>query len=128
MNTAMKKLLFVFALFFGLIAPALVVSAEDLGAVRQRMSARISQIDEMKERGVVGENNRGFLEQRPGNGAADTAVIEAENRDRQTVYSALAQKTGSSEEQVAQARARHIAQNSKPGVWVQSADGSWKKK
>lgn len=124
----MKKLLFCLFAFVALLSPAVVVSAEDAGAVKARMSSRLPQIDEMKERGVVGENNRGLLEARPGNGSADTAVVDAENRDRTTVYQELAKRTGSTADQVAQARARQIAQNSKPGVWVQAPDGSWAKK
>ena len=112
------------SLFF--LVSAVFVSAEDLNAVRGRMAQRLPQIDEMKARGVVGENNRGLLEAR-GSGA-DSGVISAENKDRETVYAALAEQTKTSTEQVARARARQIAQGSRSGVWVQDISGEWTKK
>lgn len=122
----MKKFLSRFLLLAALLLPVYLAQAEDLGAVRSRMSQRLSQIDDMKSRGLVGENNRGFLEAR--GGGADEAVIAAENKDRETVYAALAKQTNTSPEQVAKARARQIAQGSRPGVWIQDADGEWKRK
>lgn len=124
----MKKYVLPFLLVWSLLVPALSVRAEDVGAIKARMSQRVSAIDEMKTRGVVGENNRGLLETREGNGSADAGVIEAENKDREAVYAYLAQQTGSSADQVGRARARQIAQASVAGVWIQDASGTWKKK
>jgi uncharacterized protein YdbL (DUF1318 family) len=124
----MNKFLLRLLLVVALIVPVVSARAEDIKAVRQRMSQRLPKIDEMKEQGVVGENNQGLLEARPGNGTPDTAAISAENADRQTVYAALAAKTSTSAEQVARARARHIATSSRPGVWIQDESGAWKKK
>jgi uncharacterized protein YdbL (DUF1318 family) len=119
---------FVFRSVFFVLALSFVafLRAEDLGAVKGRMDQRLSQVDALKAQGVVGENNRGLLEVRDG-GADAGAVVAAENKDREAVYTALAQKTGSSAEQVGRARARQIAQNSRPGVWVQDEAGNWKK-
>lgn len=109
-------------------ALALPLQAQNLKDERQRMEKRLPSIDALKDRGAVGENNRGFLEART-NLAADAAqLVTGENSDRAAVYGALAQKTGSTSEQVGRARARQIAQNSKPGVWVQREDGQWQKK
>lgn len=116
-----RSVFFVLVLSFGAF-----LCAEDLGAVRGRMDQRIAQVDALKTQGSVGENNRGFLEVRGGGGDA-SAVVAAENKDRQVVYAALAQKTGSSPDQVGRARARQIAQYSSPGVWVQDEAGNWKK-
>lgn len=129
MNFPMKKL-FLGLLFAVLtLTPVVALRAEDLGAVRARMSQRIPQIDEMKTRGVVGENNRGLLEARSGGqGAADQGVIDAENKDRETVYAAIAARTNTTADQVAKARAHAIAQSSASGVWIQDESGAWKKK
>jgi hypothetical protein len=113
-----------FTLFFALTA---LVQAEDLGAVRARMAQRLPQLDTLKEQGALGENNRGFVEVR-GNAGDAGAVAEAENKDREAVYAALAEKTKTSAEEVGRARAHQIAQSSRSGVWIQGADGSWKKK
>lgn len=122
MNKFIARLLLIVAL----VLPAYISQAQDLGEVRTRMKQRLSQIDDLKEKGAVGENNRGYLEAR--GGGADEGVISAENKDRETVYEALARQTNSSVDQVAKARARQIAQSSRPGVWIQDASGNWKKK
>lgn len=95
--------------------------------MKARMDQRLAQVDALKEQGAVGENNRGFLESRGGGGDSG-AVVSAENQDREIVYAALAQKTGSSVDKVGKARAAKIAQNSRSGVWVQDEAGNWKKK
>ncbi len=99
----------------------------DLGAVRQRMSARLAQLDALKAEGALGETNTGYLEVRASAaGAAD--LVAAENADRKAVYQAIAKQTGSSADDVGRARARQIAASSAPGVWVQEADGTWSRK
>ena len=103
------------------------IRAEDLGAVKARMSQRLSQLDQFKAKGVIGENNRGFAELR-GGGTDAGDVVAAENRDRGMVYAAIAKQTGTSAEQVGRARARQIAAGSARGVWLQDEDGSWYKK
>jgi hypothetical protein len=102
--------------------------AADLGPVKQRMAQRLASIDALKDRGAVGENNRGYLEARGALSGGDDKVMAAENADRSSVYEALAQQTGSSADQVGRARAKHIAQNSRPGVWLQDESGRWYRK
>src|SRR4051794_38529053 len=111
-------------LAFGAVAPT---RAEDLGAVKARMSERLSKLDALKGQGVIGENNRGLVELR-GGGPDAGDVVAAENRDRETVYAAIAQQTGSSADTVGRARAKQIAAGSAAGVWLQGADGNWYKK
>ncbi len=120
-----RLLALVGCLVFGLAATT--THAQDLGAVKSRMAQRLPQLDQLKSKGVVGENNRGFVEAR-GSDAAAGAVISAENSDREAVYAALAKQTGSSADQVGKARAKQLAAGSAPGVWVQKEDGSWQKK
>lgn len=104
------------------------VQAQDLGAVRQRMEARLAQVDAAKEKGLVGETNRGLLEVRGAAGEGVGKLVEAENADRQAAYAAIARNTQTSPEAVATARARQIATGSKPGVWLQREDGGWYRK
>jgi len=123
-----SKLLLLFALV--LAAPALVnhlSAAEDLNAVRARMEQRLPTIDDLKSQGAIGESNRGLLEVRSGGGNA-SSVVSAENRDREIVYSEIAKKSNTSAEQVGRARARRIAANSAPGVWLQRDNGEWYRK
>ncbi|MFZ9682817.1 MAG: YdbL family protein [Cephaloticoccus sp.] len=124
---AMKTLtrLLIVSLMFA--TPALVTRAEDLGAVRARMEQRLGELDQLKASGAIGENNRGFVELRESGGDAG-AVAAAENRDRETVYAAIAAKAGTSADQVGRARARQIAANSAAGVWLQDESGTWYRK
>jgi hypothetical protein len=105
-----------------------VVQAQDLNAIRVRMEQRQGSIDSLKDRGVVGETNRGYLEARDAATAADQQVIAAENTDRGQVYASIAGNTGTNAETVGRARAKHIAANSKAGVWIQDASGEWRQK
>lgn len=115
-------------LFFAFLCLSLVagtVRAESLGDIRSRMEKRVSLVDQLKKAGVLGENNRGFLEVRSGN---DQGVVAAENADRAVVYAAIAQKAGTSTDDVGRARAKQIAAASAAGVWVQAENGQWAKK
>lgn len=121
--------------FFRLILIALslalgtaVGSAQDLNAIRARMEQRVPAVDGLKDKGVAGETNRGYLEARGAASAADQQVISAENSDRGAVYAAIAAQTGTDAETVGRARAQRIAANSKAGVWIQDAGGAWKQK
>lgn len=105
-----------------------VGSAQDLNAIRARMEQRVTAVDALKDRGVAGETNRGYLEARGSAAAADQQVISAENSDRGAVYAAIAAQTGTDAETVGRARAQRIAANSKAGVWIQDASGNWKQK
>jgi uncharacterized protein YdbL (DUF1318 family) len=118
------RLLLAGLLIFG---AAMVSSAQDLGSVRARMEQRLPKIDALKASGAIGENNRGFVEVRSGGDDAGAVVVD-ENRDRTAVYAAIAQKTGSTADAVGRARAKQIAANSAPGVWLQRENGEWYKK
>ncbi len=103
---------------------ALAESATD---IQHRMAQRLSAIDELKAKEVIGENNRGYVEVRQAAPGADSVVSE-ENRDRAAVYTLIAQKTSATSDAVGQARAKQIATNSRSGVWLQDELGKWYKK
>ena len=125
------KSIFVFRIFLLLGALALgsvAVRAEDLGAVKARISQRLDTVNSLKDRGVAGETNRGFLEDRGGSAGADQQVISEENADRRTVYAALAAQTGASADTVGRQRAQQIASIAKRGHWIQDPNGEWRQK
>src|SRR5687767_2062741 len=96
-------------LFATLALGTVVVQAQDLGAIKARMEQRLGTVNELKDRGVAGENNRGFLEARGNASGGDQQVISAENSDRRAVYAALAQQTGATPDAVGRQRAQQIA-------------------
>ena len=107
---------------------ATLVRAESLGAVKARIEQRLAAVDALKDRGVIGENNRGFVEVRGTAAAADQRIVADENADRQTVYAAIAAQSKESAEAVGRTRAQKIVAAARPGQWIQDAGGAWKKK
>lgn len=117
-------------LFLALGMPLAQTAAQSLDEVKTRMSQRLSQVDNFKQQGVLGEDNRGFLAVPTGVSAPAEArsVMQAENADRQIVYQSIAQQTGASAAQVGQQRAAQIASRSARGLWLQDARGTWYRK
>ena len=95
--------------------------------IKTRMRSRLPVIVALKARGIVGENNQGYLSiiKKP---TDKQAVISAENQDRRKIYTAIAKKQGTTPELVGQRRALQISQKAGPGTMVQDAGGKWRKK
>ena len=103
------------------------LQAQD-AALKARIEARLGNVNALKDRGVAGENNQGFLEARGGATGEDQQIIGAENADRRAVYAAIAAQTKASPDQVGQKRAAQIASIARKGHWIQDASGAWKQK
>ncbi|MFO1522318.1 MAG: YdbL family protein [Kiritimatiellia bacterium] len=110
-------------MILGLSLPA----PADTQQVKDRMLARLPQIDAMKKSGAIGENNLGYLEVRAASAPAEKLAGE-ENADRKVVYQAIGAQQGTSADTVGKLRARQIAEKAAPGVWVQDEGGVWRKK
>lgn len=95
--------------------------------IKDRMLARVPVLNALKAQGVVGENNRGYLEFVGGKSASGPEV-NAENGDRSQVYEAIAKQQGTSSDLVGRRRALQIAEGAAPGTWLQAPDGSWRQK
>ena len=119
------RLLLLTVLVAGFAGPA---RAQDSGAIKSRMAQRLGAIDALKDRGIAGENNRGYLEARGAAGGEDQRLISEENADRRAAYALIAQQTNSDVDAVGRARAQRIAIGSKRGVWVQEPTGEWRQK
>jgi len=95
--------------------------------IKQRMIERLPIIKALKDQGIVGENNQGYLEF-VGQKKEKADVIMAENADRKLVYEAIAKQQGTTVELVGKHRAIQIANKAEPGEWLQDANGKWYKK
>ena len=91
---------------------------------------RYYELQNLKQEGVIGENNKGYVTSLKENAVAPT-LAAAENRDRRVLYEALAEQnklgsTGLLEIQ----RAFAEVQKEKAGLgdMIQSPSGEWKKK
>jgi uncharacterized protein YdbL (DUF1318 family) len=96
-------------------------------AIKKRMIERLPTIVALKEKGIVGENNKGYLEF-VGKKKEKADVVNAENKDREQVYSAIAKQQGTTVELVGKHRAAQIARKAQPDEWLQDANGKWYQK
>ena len=112
------------ALLIGLPGSA---GATDFSAIKARMKERLPVIKSLKVQGIVGENNRGYIELlKDAPSRAD--VVEAENRDRRAVYEAIARQENTDLEVVEKHRAAQIERKAASGEWLQDATGKWYRK
>jgi hypothetical protein len=120
-RTVMTMLIFVLIGFF---VAGVTASADD---IKTRMKKRLPVLKELKAKGIVGEDNQGYM-QFVGAEKEKADVIAAENKDRKTVYAAIAKQQGTTAELVGKRRALQIAKKAAPGEWVQDAKGKWLQK
>ena len=111
-------------LVIGLFVISVTAYADDIKA---RIKKRLPAIKELKAKGIVGENNKGFLEF-VGGKKAKADVVAAENKDRKTVYAAIAKQQGTTADLVGKRRAIQISQKARKGEWVQDKSGQWQQK
>ncbi|MBN2808723.1 MAG: YdbL family protein [Deltaproteobacteria bacterium] len=114
------SLIFLFTLI--LTGPSLADS------LKERMKNRLPQITALKAQGVIGENNRGFLESRGSTNAAAQNIMEADNQDRAAVYDAIARQQNTNAANVGRRRAAQIAEIAPAGTWLQNDQGQWYRK
>ena len=110
-----------------LIICFLLPSALLAQGVKERMKERLPVIVELKAKGIIGETFQGYLAFLSDN-QQNQDVIDGENTDRKKIYSYIANKEGATLELVGQRRAKQIAENAKPGEFLQKEDGSWYQK
>ena len=113
-------MIFTFMLI-GFFVAGVTAFADD---IKTRMKKRLPVLKELKSKGIVGEDNMGFV-QFVGAKREKADIIAAENKDRKTVYAAIAKQQGTTAELVGKRRALQIAKKAKPGEWVQDASGKW---
>ncbi len=110
-----------------LVVPAFLLGLQPVlqQALESRRS-RFEQLHDLKAKGIVGENNHGYVELFESNSAAKS-LLESENRDRKMIYQTIAEQNGLEgqlnliEEVFAQVQ-RDKADS---GDKIQDADGRW---
>jgi len=95
--------------------------------IKERMKKRLPVIAQLKAKGIIGENNKGYL------GfvtsvKTEESVVAAENKDRKMIYSHFAKQQKTAVDVVEKIQAKRKAQKAKPGHFFQSPDGKWQKK
>ncbi len=95
--------------------------------IKDRMKSRLPVIAKLKQRGILGENNLGYLEFVSGK-RENVSVVESENRDRRAVYKEIAKKYGSTTKEVGKRRSLKIYQKARPGTWLKDQNDRWYRK
>ena len=101
------------------------MTPEVMSALESRRG-RYDALQQLKQQGKVGENNRGYVE--AFSGEADVqGIVASENADRKIIYQTIAAQNnlkdaiGTIEKVFAQTQREKAG----PGEKIQSADGSW---
>jgi uncharacterized protein YdbL (DUF1318 family) len=102
-------------------------ASANCAGIKARMKDRLPRIIELKAAGIIGETHQGFLALSVQTGK-NRRLVDAENNDRQLVYDAIAKQQGTAADVVGRRRALQIADNAKPGEWLQDAGGKWVQK
>jgi hypothetical protein len=130
MERKMKKFagtivkIFICAMLFAVTVDTYALNARQ---IKGRMKARLSQVDILKQQGIIGENNKGYLELLKKNAQAEK-LVAAENKDRKLIYTAIARQQNVTADLVGKRRAIMIAKRAVKGVMLQDAKGKWYKK
>ncbi len=95
--------------------------------IKERMKQRLPAIVELKAKGIVGENNSGYLGFVTGKKSQEK-MVASENKDRKAIYGYIAKQQNTSLKLVEKRRANTLSQRAIPGEFIQKADGSWVKK
>ena len=127
----MKKFiaLSIAALTLAFAVPQVLSAADDAATIKKNMADRKPKIEALKKAGTIGENKSGYLEAMKDAKLedADKKLLEDENKDRKTVYAAVAKKEGSTVDKVGEIRAKQIRSKAKEGEYIQGEDGKWVK-
>ena len=110
--------------------PDLKIRTPEVMASIESRRARFPQIREWKGKGCIGENAQGLVEARPGQGCDPEvgALIDAENRDRMTLYRTLLQQNNMPASELAKIQAgfaKARRERAQSGEWIQTETGQW---
>lgn len=110
--------------------PRTDTQSPEVAHARQSRRNRRPALREWKERGCIGETNRGTVVARPGDGcgAEAAALIRAENADRQIIYDDFMMENNipaSDRPRVDSAFAKARQDRARTNDWVQLEDGQW---
>jgi len=96
-------------------------------ATKARFAQRLPVILDLKKRGIVAENNKGFL-QFMGEVKESEDVVAADNADRKAVFDRIAMRQGTTPVLVGQQHAKKNAEKAFAGEWLQDSSGHWSQK
>ena len=90
-----------------------------------RRKDRLAELSSWEAKGVIGENKNGLVEIRQGTDSAAGQIVAGENADRMIIYQSVANKNGTSLEEVQKLYAKRLQNSAPTGTPVQAPDGAW---
>ncbi len=106
------------------MSPIITESEVEQAALKRR--DRLLELFSWEEKGVVGESRLGLVEIK-NMSAADASVeqlVKAENANRMVIYRSIAEKNGTSVEDVQKIYAKRLHWDAPPGTPIEVLDGS----
>lgn len=97
--------------------------SSDVQAAALRRKERRAELVALEQQGILGENRSGLVELRKV-GASIAFPINDENKDRMIIYRAVAEKNGSSVEEVQKLYAKRLQADAVPGTPIE-VDSGW---
>jgi uncharacterized protein YdbL (DUF1318 family) len=113
------------------------VSNPAIRALKDSIKQRSNAIKPYMDRGNIGIGQDGLLAIRSTDGlnlkerAEAQQLVEAENRDRESLYAEIAKAKGIPKENVPRIKnifAKSWIEQAQPGWWIQDSQGNWRKK
>lgn len=89
-----------------------------------RRKDRRTSLASWQEKGVIGENKSGLLELKGSPSLEAENLIKEENNDRMTIYEAVANKNGTSVEEVQKLYAKRLQQDAPAGTPIEVYNGA----
>ncbi len=101
------------------------MTPEVKGALENRRN-RFDQLKALKAQGIIGENNRGYVEVLS-DGPASRELAEQENKDRSLIYRTIEEQNNLSNalETIEKVFAQVQRDKASPGDKIQTEDGQW---
>lgn len=98
----------------------------EVSAALDARRARFDNLADLKSKGMVGEDNRGYVKALVSAPEVE-AVVEAENKDRAVVYTTIAGQNNLAAEMatIEKIFAEVQRDKAKPGEKIQDANGQW---
>jgi len=98
----------------------------EVTAALENRRNRYEKLREIKSQGIIGENNRGYVELLVDDQAAKT-LLEAENKDRKVIYQTIADQNGLTNAlaTIEKVFAQEQRERAQPGEKIQTEDGQW---
>ena len=90
---------------------------------------RYDELDQLKVKGLVGENNHGYAQALSADNQAKS-LVDAENADRKVIYQTIAEQNGLTGAMITIEKvfAQVQADKASSGEMIQTVDGDWIKK